>query len=131
MPLGLPRNAPGVHFPQSRAVTRPDRQTREGRFFAPRGLSPGEGPQRRRTCSPRSQRLRYIGLDLHKQSLEACAPDERGKRLFRQAVACRREALEQFAKEHLRPTDKVALEATTNTGAVVAILRPYVAAVVV
>jgi transposase len=75
--------------------------------------------------------MRFIGLDLHKHSLEACALDANGKRLFRQTVACQREALEQFAKEHLRPTDRVALEATTNTWAVVAILRPHVAAVVV
>jgi len=75
--------------------------------------------------------MRYVGLDLHKQSLEVCALDARGKRLFRLSVACRRQALEEFARRHLRQTDKVALEATANTWAVADILRPFVAAVVV
>jgi len=42
--------------------------------------------------------MRYIGLDLHKQSLEVCALDAQGKRLFRLAVDCNRPALEQFAR---------------------------------
>jgi transposase len=39
--------------------------------------------------------------------------------------------LESFARTRLEKTDRVALEATTNTWSVVAVLRPYVAAVVV
>jgi transposase len=39
--------------------------------------------------------------------------------------------LETFARKAFRPTDRIALEATTNTGAVVALLRPFVAEVVV
>src|SRR6185369_12245463 len=42
-----------------------------------------------------------------------------------------REALIQFGQRHLQPTDKVAVEATTNTWAVVEILKPFVAEVVV
>ena len=75
--------------------------------------------------------MRYIGLDLHKQSLEVCALDGRGERLFRMTVACDRAALGEFARKHLRKTDRVALEATTNTWAVAEILRPFVAEVVV
>jgi hypothetical protein len=37
---------------------------------------------------------RFIGLDLHKQSLEIFALDARGKLLFRQTVTCQRPALE-------------------------------------
>jgi transposase len=75
--------------------------------------------------------MRFVGLDLHKQSVEACALSAKGKVVFRLSVACRRDALEAFAREHLRPTDRVAVEATTNTWAVADILRPFVAEVVV
>ena len=75
--------------------------------------------------------MRDVGLDLHKRSLGACAIDAKGKRLFRQTVNRQREALEQFAREQLRPTGRAALEATTKTRAVVTILRPRVAGVVV
>jgi transposase len=60
-----------------------------------------------------------------------CALDQRGKVLFRDTVACRREALVAFAKAKLRKTDQLAVEATTNTWAVADILRPFVAAVTV
>jgi len=75
--------------------------------------------------------MRHIGLDLHKQSLEVCALDAQGKRLFRLAVDCSRPALEQFARKQLCKDDRLALEATTNTWAVVEILRPFVAEIVV
>ena len=75
--------------------------------------------------------MRYIGLDLHKHTLEVCALDRHGKRLFRLSVDCQRPALEQFARQHLRKTDALAVEATTNTWAVVDILRPFVARIVV
>jgi transposase len=75
--------------------------------------------------------MRFIGLDLHKHALEVCALDRHGKCLFRLSVDCQRPALEQFAREHLHPTDALAVEATTNTWAVVDILRPFVARIVV
>ena len=75
--------------------------------------------------------MRYIGLDLHKKMLVACALDRRGKVLFRQTVECRREALEAFAKSKLCETDGLVMEATTNTWAVADILRPFVASVTV
>ena len=55
----------------------------------------------------------------------------KGKRLFRQSVACNRSAVGEFARRHLRKTDRLAVEATTDTWAVVEILKPFVAAVVV
>jgi hypothetical protein len=58
---------------------------------------------------------RYVGLDVHKRFIEVCILDARGKVMFRGKAECRRDALEQFAKNYLRPTDRLALEATTNT----------------
>lgn len=75
--------------------------------------------------------MRFIGLDLHKKTLVACALDRRGKALFRESVDCRRESLEAFARAKLRKTDRLAVEATANTWAVADILRPFVAAVTV
>jgi transposase len=75
--------------------------------------------------------MRFIGLDLHKKTLVVCALDRRGKVLFRETVDCRREELEAFARRKLRTTDRLAVEATTNTWAVADLLRPYVAAVTV
>jgi transposase len=75
--------------------------------------------------------MRYIGLDLHKHTLEVCALDGKGKCLFRMTVACDRKALDEFGRKHLRKTDRLAVEATTNPWAVAEILRPFVAAVVV
>jgi transposase len=75
--------------------------------------------------------MRFIGLDLHKKLLVVCALDRRGKVLFRESIECRREVLEAFAKAKLRTTDRLAVEATTNTWAVAEILRPFVATVTV
>jgi transposase len=75
--------------------------------------------------------VRYVGLDLHKQFIEVCILDAGGRVLYRGRTGCLRSELEHFARRKLTPEDRVALEATTNTWAVVAILRPFVAAVVV
>src|SRR5262249_22495283 len=133
---GRCRSAPTSSAPGGRDQTVPAR-------------SSGPTAQRDRACSwptaasasvkaavgqeqaPRSDAMRYVGLDLHKQSVEVCALDATGKRLFRLSVPCQRQALEDFARERLRKEDKVALEATANTWAVADILRPFVAAVVV
>lgn len=74
---------------------------------------------------------RYVGLDVHKDVVQACLIDEQGRRLKSHRLPCTRECLEAFARERLSPTDHVALEATTNTWAVVALLRPHVARIVV
>lgn len=75
--------------------------------------------------------IRYIGLDVHKEFIEACVIDGAGRILSRHRTDCRREALIEFAKKRLRKTDRVALEVTTNTWPVVEILRPHVARIVV
>jgi transposase len=75
--------------------------------------------------------MRFVGLDLHKRTVEACVLDEKGRVLGRHSVACDRAALTAFAAEHLTPADRLAVEATTNTWAVADILKPFVAAIAV
>src|SRR5688572_3881714 len=73
--------------------------------------------------------MRYVGLDVHKSTVRVCVLDESGKRVLGTTVPCSCDALATFAQSTLRPEDKVALEATTNTWAVVDIIKPFVASV--
>ena len=74
---------------------------------------------------------RYVGLDVHREVLQACILDAQGRLLERHRFDLTRPNLEAFIRERLRPQDRVALEATTNTWAVVDALQPHVAEVVV
>jgi transposase len=76
-------------------------------------------------------KVRYVGLDVHKQVIECCILAADGEILHRERLALTRSSLTSFAQQVLRPTDRVALEATTNTWAVVRILAPHVAEVAV
>jgi transposase len=58
--------------------------------------------------------LRFVGLDVHKRVVQACIVDQGGKVVHRERFAQNRRTLELFAVKILRPTDHVALEATTN-----------------
>src|SRR5208337_526335 len=78
-----------------------------------------------------SQSVRYVGLDVHKRVVEACIVDPAGKVVHRERFALNRRTLELFATKVLRPSDHVALEATTNCWAVADALRPHVAKVLV
>jgi len=75
--------------------------------------------------------VRYVGLDVHKRVVEACILDANGKVVLRQRFELEGPGLRRFAREHLEPGDRVALEATTNCWAVAAVLRGRVAEVVV
>jgi transposase len=75
--------------------------------------------------------VRYVGLDVHKRVVEACIVDHRGKVVHRERFALNRRTLNLFTTKILRPTDHVALEATTNCWAVADVLRPHVARVLV
>ena len=75
--------------------------------------------------------VRYVGLDVHKRFIEVCILDDKGQVQFRGRADCDRKALERFAHQRLKRSDRLALEATTNTWPVAEILRPFVAAVVV
>ncbi len=74
---------------------------------------------------------RYVGLDVHKQTIVACLLDSEGRMEKRMTVACTNTAIRKFAEEQLKRSDVVALEATTNSWTVAEILEPYVARVVV
>ena len=74
---------------------------------------------------------RFVGLDLHKRSAVFCIIDLGGKVLARGEVAVSRESIEAFARGWLQSEDELVLEATTNTWAVVDLLRPYVARVAI
>jgi len=75
--------------------------------------------------------VRYVGLDVHKREVEVCILDRKGNQVLSRRIACTRESLTAFAQESLNRQDRVALEASTNTWAVVAVLRPYVREMVV
>jgi transposase len=75
--------------------------------------------------------MHYVGLDVHKRVVEAAVLDERGQVVHRAHFAATREALVQFADAWLTGEDALALEATTNTWAIVAVLQPRVGRLVV
>ena len=73
----------------------------------------------------------YAGLDVHKRVVQAAVIDDAGQTVCSERFAMDRELLERFAQRRLGPECKVALEATTNTWAIVAILEPLCNEVVV
>lgn len=75
--------------------------------------------------------LRFVGLDVHKRQITAVILDAQGKKLATRTFELTGHRLETFARVTLRPTDRVALEATTNCWAVTRVLEPHVAEVVV
>ena len=75
---------------------------------------------------------RYVGLDVHKREITACIMDADGATAEDDALSARRaDGSRPLPDVTLRPTDHVALEATTNSWAVADVLRPHVARVVV
>lgn len=75
--------------------------------------------------------MRYVGLDVHKRLVQAHFCDEHGGELQSIRFELTAASLSQFAHDHLGPDCTLALEATTNTWAVVDILKPSCAKVVV
>jgi transposase len=80
---------------------------------------------------PEDTTTRFVGLDVHKRQITACFVDAEGKKLTTRSFVLTRAKLTYFAEHVLRPTDQVALEATTNCWAVAGVLEPHVAQVVV
>lgn len=74
---------------------------------------------------------RFVGLDVHKRQITACFVDADGQKLHTRTLVLTRARLAYFAQHVLRPTDQVALEATTNCWAVARVLQEHVARVVV
>src|SRR5208282_136220 len=73
----------------------------------------------------------YVGLDVHKRVVEACVLDEGGTVVHRQRFDLTVPNLVGFARKHITAQGKVVVEATTNTWAVVRILKPHCGEVVV
>jgi transposase len=72
-----------------------------------------------------------VGLDVHKRQITFCVLDTDGRKVQSGSFDLTRARLTYFARHVLRPTDQVALEATTNCWAVTLVLQPHVARVVV
>lgn len=75
--------------------------------------------------------VRYVGCDVHRQTVVLCILTEQGQLVGTYTVAASRAALEAFAREHLTAEDHLALEATFSCWAVVKVLTPFVARAVV
>ena len=75
--------------------------------------------------------IRYVGLDVHKRIVQACILDASGKVVAEERVELSTGALETFARLWLSAEDHVIVEATTNTWAIVDVLRPLVAKILV
>lgn len=73
----------------------------------------------------------FAGLDVHKKEIEAVMLDDQGSITLRRRFPATRAGLEAFAHGQLSQQHRVALEATTNTWAIVGILQPLVKEVVV
>ena len=67
--------------------------------------------------------MRYIGLDVHKRVVQACVLDAEGVQLDAVRFDLNLDTLSAFAKQYLDDDCAVALEATTNTWAVVDVLK--------
>src|SRR5580693_5295348 len=75
--------------------------------------------------------MTFAGLDLHKKEVEAALIDDQGNILYRFRFPATRQSLEAFAKSRLGTDTAVAVEATTHTWPVAAILQPLVGRLVV
>jgi transposase len=75
--------------------------------------------------------MRFIGLDVHKRVVQACILDERGALIAEVRFDLSALSLAQFAERYVDGECAVALEATSNTWAVVDILQPHCRRIVV
>jgi transposase len=73
----------------------------------------------------------FCGLDIHKKEVQAVILNDDGRVILTQRFLATRSVIETFAHNNLTKLDRVALEATTNTWPIVAILEPFVKEVVV
>ena len=75
---------------------------------------------------------RFAGFDLHKKEVEACIIDHQGKILHRARFAATRDSITNFAiVNNLADHCSVAIEATTNTWPVAALLKSLCSQVIV
>jgi transposase len=74
---------------------------------------------------------RFVGVDLHKKVATFHVLFQDGTSLKSGSFDVGLDSIRGFAAKHLRPTDQLAVEVTSNTWAFVRLVRPYVANVVV
>ncbi len=74
--------------------------------------------------------MRCVGMDIHKRVIQAAVKND-GDLVLSKRFECSRSAIEEFARDVLQAEDRVAVENTTNTWAIVELLEPFVAEVVV
>lgn len=75
--------------------------------------------------------MRYVGMDVHKKVIEIVIIGPSGERFEGDRIACERAVIQKWCEQRLRPDDRIALEATTNTWGMVDLLSPFVQEVVV
>lgn len=75
--------------------------------------------------------LRFVGCDVHKRTAVFTILLEDGALFASYTVPVTREGLKAFAERQLTCTDRLAMEATTNTWAVAGVLRPFVQEIVI
>lgn len=75
--------------------------------------------------------LRYVGLDVHRKTVQACIRAKDDTIILEKNFECTREGLRAFAREHLNPGDHVALEATFHSWSIVDEISPFVGKVIV
>lgn len=68
----------------------------------------------------------FVGLDLHKKEIESAIVSDDGKIELQKRFAATNEGTLAFATQHLTKDHQVAVEATTNTWALVRLLQPFV-----
>lgn len=74
---------------------------------------------------------RFVGIDAHKKLLQYCILGPEGETIAEGSCGGARFDIERFSEKVLTPEDEVVLEATSNTWAIVDLLEPKVARVVV
>lgn len=74
---------------------------------------------------------RFIGCDIHKRHAQFAFLDDQGKLLQQARVECTASALTGFARQHFLPDDRLALEATFHTWAVVDVLQSFLSEIVI
>jgi len=78
----------------------------------------------------KARESRYIGLDIHKHYSVVAGVDREGEEVL-EACWIAHEDLEKWSAKHLRSSDRVVIESTTNAWHVYDLLEPLVAKVLV
>ena len=88
----------------------------------------------KRASAPRprdQQQPRFVGIDLHKETATFHILSHDGASLKSGSFRVDPDSIREFATLHLRPTDNLAVEVTSNTWAFVRLVKPLVANIVV